>query len=132
MTDQWERFASEASRTLDALGWNESVAVYQPTESYTAGDGYEITYPEEPTARLDAALSPPSVAADIDRGGTTESADLTVHLAADVKIAFNDAGETGEALTGLEAAGRQYVVDEAEPQRDVFLLLRCVEVDSWG
>jgi hypothetical protein len=131
MTDQWDRFADSAGRTLDALGFDSNVEVYQPTEEYTPGDGYETTYPDAPTTTLDGALDPPSSSPDIDPGGTTETADLVVYVRADVGIQFNDAGDTGEAKTGLEVDGLQYVVDDIDDQQDGFLALGCDEVDQW-
>jgi len=131
MTDQWDRFAASADRTLDALGWDAAVAVYQPTEEYTPGEGFEITYPDEPTTTLDGALEVPSDSADVDTGGTTETADLTVYVRADVPVDFNTTGETDEALTGLEIDGRKYVVDDIEEQFDGFIALVCDEVDQW-
>lgn len=131
MTDQWDRFAGSASRTLDLLGWDANVDVYQPTEDYAAGEGFDVSYPEEPTTTLDGALEVPSDSADINAGGTTETADLTVYVRASVSVEFNTAGESGEALTGLEIAERQYVVDTIEEQFDGMLALSCDEVDGW-
>lgn len=131
MTSQWDRFASSASRSLYALGWSDSVEIYQPTETFEQGEGYDVAYPNQPTATLDGALSPPSEQSDVDTGGTTESIDLTVHVTSDVGVNFNGAGDTGEALTGLEVEGRKYVVEEVEDQRDGLLRLECAEVDEW-
>jgi len=131
MTDQWDRFAASAGRTLDALGWDANVAVYQPTEAYTPGDGFDVSYPEEPTTTLDGALDTPSDSSDVDAGGTTETADLTVYVRADVSVEFNTAGESEEALTGLVVDGLKYVVDDIEDQFDGLLALQCDEVDTW-
>jgi len=132
MTDQWDRFAASAGRTLADLGFEDTVRVYQPTETYTPGEGYDVAYPEEPTATLDGALDPPSTSADVDPGGTTETADLTVYVADDVSIQFNTAGDTGEAETGVEVDGIKYVVDAIDDQQDGFLGLACDEVDTWA
>lgn len=131
MTDQWDRFADSAGRTLDALGFEDNVAVYQPTETYTPGDGYDIAYPDAPTATIDGALDPPSSAPDIGPGGTSETADLVVYVRAAVDIQFNTAGDTGEAKTGLVVDGLQYVVDDIDDQQDGLLALGCDEVDQW-
>lgn len=131
MTDQFDRFADSASRTLDALGWDSNVDVYQPTETYTPGDGFDVSYPDTPTVTLDGALDVPSDAPGIDEGGTTETADLSVYVRADVSVEFNTAGETDEALTGIEIDGRKYVVDTVEEQFDGMIALSCDEVDGW-
>jgi len=131
MTDQWDRFEASAGRTLAGLGWDQNVAVYQPEETYTPGDGFDVAYPDSPTATLDGALDVPSDRADVDEGGTTETADLTVYVRADVSVEFNTAGESEEALTGLEVDGLKYVVDDIESQFDGLLALQCDEVDAW-
>jgi len=131
MTDQWDRFAASAGRTLDALGWDANVAVYQPTEAYTPGDGFDVSYPDSPTTTLDGALDVPSDSSDVDAGGTTETADLTVYVRADVGVEFNTAGDSEEALTGLVVDGLKYVVDDIEGQFDGLLALQCDEVDAW-
>jgi len=131
MTDQWDRFADSAGRTLDALGWDNTAEVYQPTESYNAGDGFETTYPSSATATLDAALDPPSSSPDIDPGGTTETADLTIYVRDDVSVDFNSAGESGEAKTGIIVDGLKYVVDDIDDQQDGLLALGLSEVDQW-
>jgi len=131
MTDQWDRFSSSAGRTLDALGWDQNVAVYQPTETYEPGGGFEVTYPDSPTTTLDGALDVPRDTANVDEGGTTETADLAVYVRADVNVEFNTAGDSDEALTGLVIDGAKYVVDTIEDQFDGLLELACDEVDTW-
>lgn len=131
MTDQWDRFADSAGDSLNALGYDDNVDVYQPSETYDPGDGYETTYPDAPTVTIDGAPDPPSSSADINAGGTTEAADLVIYVRGDVGIQFNDAGDTGEAKTGLEVDGLQYVVDDIDDQQDGFLELSCDEVDEW-
>jgi len=132
MTDQWDRFAASAGRTLDALGYEQNVEVYQPTETYDPGDGYDISYPDSPTTTIDAALDPPSTSPDVDPGGTTETADLTIYVEASVGIEFNTAGDTGEAETGIVVGGIKYVVDDIDDQQDGLLALGCDEVDTWA
>jgi len=131
MTTQWDRFADTASRTLDALGYEDNVEVYQPAETYEAGEGYSIEYPDAPTATIDGALDTPSSDSDKDAGGTTESVDLTIGVRKTMNIAWNDAGDSGEAKTGVEVEGTQYVVDTIDDQYDGLLELSCDEVDQW-
>lgn len=131
MTDQWGRFADSVDRTFDALAWDQNVEVYQPTESYAAGDGFDVTYPDAATTTLDGALEVPSDSADVDPGGTTETSDLMVYIRADADVVITPAGESGEAKTGLVIRGQKYVVDTIEQQFDGMLGLACEEVDSW-
>jgi len=132
MTDQWDRFAASTDRMFDSLSFENTVEVYQPTETYEAGDGYDIEYPDTPTTTIDAALDPPSTSPGVDPGGTTETADLTIYVAEDVGIAFNTAGDTGEAETGIVVDGIKYVIDDIDDQQDGLLALGCDEVDQWA
>ena len=131
MTDQWERFSDSTDRMLDSLGWDTNVEVYQPGEAYTPGEGYDVSYPSEPTKTLSAAVEVPSDSADVDPGGTTEMADLTIYIRTDIDLAINDAGTSGEAKTGLVVNNQKYVIDTVEPQFDGMLALACEEVDLW-
>jgi len=131
VTDQWDMFAGSASRTLDGLGWDLTVAVYQPTETYNPGDGFSVTYPDTATTTLDGGLDPPSDSADVDAGGTTETADLTVYVLADTDTEFVTAGASGDPPTGVIVDGARYVVDTSENQFDGLLELSCDEVDEW-
>jgi hypothetical protein len=131
MTDQWDRFASGAERTIDALGYQSNVAVFEPAETFTQGEGYEISYPGTPTALLDGMIEPPSAQSDFGRGGGTREADLSVFVDADVSVDFTDAGESEEALTRIEVdeVAGQFEVEITEPQLDGLLRLDCSEVD---
>jgi hypothetical protein len=129
--DQWDRFADSAGRTLDGLGWDQNVDVFVPTETYSSGDGFEVTYPDSPTATVDGALDTPDADADVDRGGTTETADLLVYVRTDTGVTWTGAGENGDAETGIMVDGLQYVIETIEPQHDGLLALECTEVDSW-
>jgi len=131
MTDQFDRFARSAGRTLDALGWDQNVEVYQPSEEYVAGEGFEVTYPDSPTTTLDGALDVASDSPDIDSGGATETSDLAIYVTDDVAVDFEPAIESSEAKTGVEVDGQQYLVDTVEDQFDGLLELACDEVDGW-
>lgn len=132
MTDQWDRFASGAERTIDALGYQANVAVFQPTESFVQGEGFTISYPGSASAVIDGMVEPPSVSAGFDRGGSTSDADLAVFVDADTDVEFTDAGESGEALTRVEVdeVTGVFEVQTVEPQLDGLLRLGCEEVDT--
>ena len=132
MIDQWDRFGASAGRTLAGLGYDDNVDVYQPEETYTPGEGYDVHYPDVPTATLTGALEPPSTRTDVDPGGTTEQADLTVYVRADVPIQFQAGGRSGEAETGVIVDGLKYIVDDIDDQQDGWLGLGCDEVDTWA
>jgi len=132
MTTQWDRFETSASRTLAGLGYEQNVDIYQPSETYVQGEGYDVEYPDTPTATIDGALEPPSTRTDVDPGGTTEQADLTVYVRPDVGVTFQAGGDSGEAETGVVVDGLKYIVDDIDDQQDGLLALGCDEVDTWA
>ncbi|MFC6975817.1 hypothetical protein ACFQL1_15895 [Halomicroarcula sp. GCM10025709] len=58
-TDQWDRFEASAGRSLEDLGFEDNINVYEPTETSSPGDGIEITYPDNPTATITGGTEPP-------------------------------------------------------------------------
>lgn len=133
MTNQWDRFAAGAEQHLDALGFDDNVEVYQPTEIWQDdGDGYDITYPDQPTEVVSGETEPPSSSSDTDEGGTTREADLLIYVSDDIQTDIIDAGETGEALTRVEVDGTPFVYEVVlvDNQFDGLEKLHCKEVDT--
>jgi len=131
MSDQWDQFADSTNRTLDSLGWDATTEVYQPDKTYIPGGGFEVTFPADPDATLDAALDTPSDSAEVDEGGTVETADLTIYVLSDTDTEFTTAGASGDPPTGVIVDGQKYVVDTAENQFDGLTALACDEVNEW-
>lgn len=131
MTDQWDRFAAGAGRTIDALGYDDNVALFVPTESFVQGEGFSVSYPSAPTRRVAGLVSIPSASASDTPGGTTRTADLTVHVRSTLSVALTDAGESGEAKTRVEvnSAAGTYEVDTVVDTNDGLTRLECSEVD---
>ncbi len=129
MTSQWSRFESSAGRTNRALG-AEPIDVYEPSESYTAGDGWSVTYPSSPTTTTEGEAVPPESDPNVDEGGTTQTADLGVYVPADSGVAWTDYGESGEAVTRVEIDGAMYEVEAVDEQFDGRNRLACTEVDT--
>jgi len=132
MTDQWDRFAASADQTLNALGFEDNVDLFEPTESYTAGEGYGISYPSSPTETVSGEVQPPEADAATDRGGVTRDADLLVYTPEDITTDLTDGGESGEALARVEVSqtDETYEVQAVEPQFDGWQLLELSEVDT--
>lgn len=130
MTDQWDRFSARGEQSLYDLGWEDNVDLYQPTETYTAGDGYELTYPDTATQVLTGSIRPPRPQADVDSGGTTQTADLTVHIDPQ-GIEWETAGGGGDAPTGLIVDGQKYIVETTTLTRDGWRRIECAETDGW-
>jgi len=132
MTDQWDRLAQSSRRSLATLGFEDNVDLFEPTESYTAGEGYGISYPSTPTETVSGEVQPPEADAATDRGGVTRDADLLVYTPEDINTDLTDGGESGEALARVEVSqtDETYEIQTVEPQFDGWQLLELSEVDT--
>jgi len=131
VTNQWDRFEETSSRHIRNLGGEQVIEVRQPTETYVAGDGFEISYPGAADATLDADLAPPAETADTaDEGGTTTTGDLTVYVDSATDVIFREAGdeEVGPTRITLRDSGDVFAVDTVVDQRDGLLEIRCTLV----
>ncbi len=129
MTSQWDRFEASASRTNRALG-AEQIDVYEPSESWQSSGGWDVSYPSSPTTSTEGEAVPPESDPNVDAGGTSQTADMGVYVAADVGVAWTDFGESGEAATRIEIEGTRYEVETVDEQFDGRDRLSCVEVDT--
>lgn len=130
MVDQWERFQKRGAQSLDDLGWEDNADLYQPIESYTAGEGYSIDYPDTATQTLTASITPPQPQTDVDSGGTTQTADLTLHIDPQ-RIEWREAGDEGNAPTGFIVDGDKYLVETTTLTRDGWRRIELAETDGW-
>lgn len=80
---------------------NTTVQVFQPSVTYSPGDGFTVSYPDTPDAELDARVSTPSPAGEKERGGTTAELDATIHVRSDVSVQLTGFGDDGEASARL-------------------------------
>jgi hypothetical protein len=131
MVDQWGRFKEQQrGRVQDALGFDQTLEVFEPTESYSQSEGYDVSYPDTATATVDAEVVPPEEDADRDEGGTKTDADAVLYVADDTGVSFTDFGETGEAATRVlvVATGEMYVVTGATNQQNGLVKLAAVRV----
>lgn len=84
MTTQWERFAARSPFTIDALGGEKAVEIYNGSTDYTPGEGNENTYDlQNPDATLDAETMAPSAVSGIEDAGTFEGASQVAFIASD-------------------------------------------------
>jgi hypothetical protein len=111
---------------------NTDIDVYVPTETYSTGDGYDVTYPGSPTDTIPARVEAPSEQPDRDRGGTTSDADAEVYVRDDTGISWVGYGESGEAAVELvdTADGRRYVVEAVTDEHNGLLVLEVAETDG--
>ena len=129
MPDQWSRFNDSTSRSLDALG-AQQVDVYEPTETYTQGDGWSVSYPDTPSSTTEGEAVPPESDPNVDAGGTTETSDMGVYVSSSAGVSWTDYGESGQAVTRIDVAGTRYEVTGVDPQFDGRERLECTEVDT--
>jgi hypothetical protein len=130
MTTQFDRFAEGVDRMFDRLDFEQTVEIFQPDTTYTAGSGFASALPDAPTLVVDGAIDTISSDPQVDDLGTTEQSDLDVFVSDDLDITFQTAGEEGEAKTNIVVNGDRFAVDTAEDQLDGLIQLQCDEVDN--
>jgi hypothetical protein len=106
MTD---RIARALRRTHSHALKNTTIEVYEPTETYEAGDGFSVSYPADPAAVYEARVVSPAARADRDRGGTTAELDAVI-------VVRDDTGQVWEDFTAEREAPVE-VVDTADGTR---------------
>lgn len=127
MTDRIDR----AMRRVHARDLsNTTIDVFEPTESYTAGEGFSVTYPASPNASYSARVSSVSRSPDRDDGGTTAEADAVVTVRDDTGQTWTDFTDEQEAPVELvdQADGTRYEVEAVTDPHNGLLELEVAEV----
>lgn len=126
MTD---RIANALQRAHSAHLVNTSIAVYEPSEEYEAGDGWTVTYPDDPAATYDARVDSPSARSDRGEGGTTAEIDAVVVVRDDTGQVWEDYTEEREAPVELVDAAddTRYEVQSVTDPHNGTLELEVVE-----
>lgn len=127
-----DRIEAARRRALDVT-WNTEVEVFEPTESYSPGDGYSVTRPDPETASPDAtyearAMDPESES-ETERSGTDADVDRVFEVRDDIGQSWTDYGESGEAAVQLREAetGIVYTVEVVSDAHDGRERLACTE-----
>jgi hypothetical protein len=109
---------------------NTTIEVYEPSESYTQGEGYDVTYPDMPNTTYDARVDSPDAQTDRDRGGTTAEIDAVVYVRDDSGQTWTDYTAEAEAAVQIvdTADGTRYEVQAVTDQHNGTLELEVVEV----
>ena len=109
---------------------NTEIDVYEPSESYTAGDGFEVTYPSTPDATYQARVVSPAARADRDDGGTTAELDAVVVVRDDTGQTWTDFTDEREAPVEFTdtADETRYEVERVIDPHNGTLELEVVEV----
>jgi len=127
MTDRIDR---TLRRIHDRELSNTTIEVYEPTEEYAAGDGFEVSYPADPAATYTARVSSVARAPDRDAGGTTAEADAIVSVRDDLGQTWTDFTEQLEAPVEIvdTADGTRYEVEAVTDPHNGLLELEVAEV----
>lgn len=109
---------------------NTSIDVYEPTETYTQGDGYTVTYPASADATIEARVDSPDARTDRNRGGTTAEIDAIVTVRDDTGQTWTGFGEETEAPVQIvdTDGGTRYEVESVVDPHNGTLELEVVEV----
>lgn len=127
------RVESARRRALD-LTFNSEIEVYEPSESYSPGDGYTVERPDPetdaPGATYEARAMDPQATGERERGGTTTEADRVFEVRDDTGQTWTDFGESGEAAVRVREVGTGvvYTVTTVTDRIDGRERLDCVEV----
>jgi hypothetical protein len=109
---------------------NTSIEVFEPAETYTAGEGFSVSYSDTPTASYDARVVSPAARADRDTGGTTAELDAVVVVRDDTGQTWTDFTAEREAPVEFvdPADGTRYAVERVVDPHNGTLELEAVEV----
>jgi hypothetical protein len=109
---------------------NTTIEVYEPTETYEAGEGFSVSYPDTPDTEYNVRVTSPSARSDRDRGGTTAEIDAVVTVRDDTGRAWADYTAESEAPTHIvdTADGTRYEVETVIDAHNGLVELEVVEV----
>jgi hypothetical protein len=128
MTD--DRIGGALRRVHTSTLSNTSIDVFEPTETYEAGSGFTVTYPDEASATYDARVVSPAARADRDHGGTTSELDAVVVVRDDTGQTWTDYTEEQEAPVELvdTADGTRFEVERVVDPHNGTLELEVAEI----
>jgi len=108
---------------------NTTIEVFEPTETYEAGDGFSVTYPDTPAATYQARVVAPSARAERGEGGTTAEIDAVVVVRDDTGQVWTDFTAEREAPVEFvdTADGTRYAVEAVTDPHNGTLELEVVE-----
>jgi hypothetical protein len=109
---------------------NTTIEVFEPSESYAAGEGFSVSYSATPDATYAARVSSVSRSPQRDDGGTTAEADAVVTVRDDTGQTWTDFTDELEAPVELvdTADGTRYEVQAVTDPHNGLLELDVVEV----
>lgn len=109
---------------------NTTIEVFEPTESFSQGDGYSVSWSDTADATYDARVESPSTDAERERSGTTAEVDRVVKIRDDTGQTWTGFGDATEAPVRIEdtADGTRYEVQTVEDTHNGLTKLGVVEL----
>ena len=125
-----DRIANALRRVHSDGLHNTRVDVYEPTESFTQGEGWDVTYPDAASATYDARVDEPSADADRERSGTSSEIDVVVIVRDDTGQQWTGFGDETDAPARVRdwADAKLYEVRTVVDAHNGTLELEAVEV----
>lgn len=125
-----DRVENAFRRAHSAELHNTSIDVFEPTEEYVQGDGWSVTYPDEPSATYEARVDSPSADADRTRSGTSTEIDVVVRVRDDTGQEWTGYGENTSAALRIRdtADGTMYEVQTVVDAHNGLVELEAVEL----
>jgi len=124
-----DRIANALRRAHTDLA-NTTIEVYEPTVTYEQGDGYDVSYPDEPAAEYDVRVDSPEASSERERSGTISEIDAVVIVRDDTGQQWTGFDEETEAPARVEdtADGTRYEVQSVVDQHNGTLELEVAEL----
>lgn len=112
---------------------NTTIEVFEPNIDYTAGDGWDVTYPgypDAPDATVDARIDEPSTDEETERSGATSEIDVVVTVRDDTSQQWTGFGDEQDAPAHVQgtADGTRYALREPLDMHNGLLEIGAVEV----
>jgi hypothetical protein len=130
MVTQWERFAARSPFTIDALGGEDAIEIYNGSTNYTPGEGNENTYDlDNPDATLDAETMAPSAVSGIEDAGTFEGISQVAFIDSDTSATLKSYDNTDDppSIVKVLENGKEYDLQEIVTQGDGYTMLTLME-----
>lgn len=109
-----------------------TLEVFEPSVSYSQGDGFDVTYPGypgTPDATYDGRVDSPDTDDERDRSGTTSEADAVIRVRDDTGQQWTDWSDEADAPTHVRdtETGVRYEITSVLDKQDGLLELAAVE-----
>jgi len=121
--------ADSLQRVHDTTLTNTQIEVFEPSVSYATGDGFDVSYPDDPSDTYDARIDGQNEAGEKERGGTTANIDAFIRVRDDHDQQWVGYGESGEAELRVvdTATDNEYAVESVSEPEGGLIVLRVTE-----